>query len=83
MLDRVDKDKGGCFDMSQNLNSCDGGHLTINEVRVLPISKGSNLIVCNRCFLIEMKARQVGSKVNGKDKYDFPKWDELKKYEAE
>jgi hypothetical protein len=70
--------------MRKNLNSCDGGHLTINPVKVLPISKaGGNLIVCYQCFLKEMKARIKGAKINGKDKYDFPKWDELKEYKAE
>ncbi len=66
------------------MNSCDGGHLTINPVRVLPISKdGGNLIVCYQCFLKELKDRTQKAKVNGADKYDFPKWDELKEYKEE
>ncbi len=64
----------------QNLKSCDGGHLTINTVKVLPISEGSgNLIVCRQCFLDELKGRFQ----KGKEKYDFPKWDELNEHKPE
>ena len=42
----------------KNLNGCDVGHQLYEEVRVLPLGGGANLIVCYDDFLSEMQYRR-------------------------
>ena len=64
------------------VNACDFGHTT-EEVRVLPVSEGgSNIIICKKCFKVEMKSRHRDSMRYGVENYEFPKWKDLKIYEA-
>jgi len=65
---------------NKEIHSCDQGHLTIEEVRVLPISKHSNLIICNKHFEREMRYRKEQAKTYGKENFEFPKWEDLKIY---
>lgn len=66
--------------MKEEINSCDGGHETTDEVRVLPISKnGGNVIVCRKCFFKEIDER---IKRHGEDA-TAPKWRDLTIYKSE
>ena len=50
------------------------------EVRLLPTTKGSNAILCNSCYNYELTYRRRRQK-EGRGKYEFPKWQDLKVYE--
>ena len=67
-------------------NSCDGGHLTNMEVRLLPLNKdqGSNLIVCFNHYLEEIKWRKMRNIALGDfAKFDLPTWESLEIYTGE
>ena len=66
---------------NKEINSCDGGHLTKEEVRVMPIGKDANAIVCNKCFEKETKFQKYKEKKYGTI-FTFPKWEDLKIYET-
>lgn len=60
-----------------NINHCDHGHATIDQVRKLPYGspeQGGNLIVCYRHFIKEIAARaEQGDNM-------LPTWNSLKIY---
>lgn len=64
------------------MNDCDHGHRTASEVRVLPVSSDSNIIVCHHHFLQEIKYRQSRMK-SGLGHWEIPKWEELEVYKQE
>lgn len=54
------------------------------EVRVLPISGDSNIIVCKTCFMHEMKFRHERNKeLAFACRFDIPKWESLEIYSPE
>lgn len=65
-----------------NKNDCDHGHRTASEVRVLPISSSSNIIVCHHHFRQEIEYRQSRIKA-GLGEWEIPKWEELEVYKLE
>lgn len=65
-------------------NSCDYGHETCNEIRVLPLDRlenGSNILICNKHYKHEMSYRKERAKETNPDNWDFPTWESLKVYE--
>lgn len=65
------------------LNVCDFGHKTAEKTKLLPISKGgSNLIICEKCFNLEMRSRRIQAKQYGSENFEFPEWKDLKIYET-
>ena len=68
-----------------NFNDCDHGHYghrTKSEVRVLPVSCHSNIIVCRHHFLQEMEYRRSRIKA-GLGHWEIPKWEDLEVYKQE
>lgn len=63
---------GSYWPIKASINSCDYGHQTPEQVRVLPMGAGGNLIVCRGHYAVEAKGRE-----------DCPRWEELKVYGAE
>ena len=61
-----------------NWNCCGSGPHSGPEVRVLPLSKGSNLILCKLCYSKEMRYRR--ERIAEDVPFDLPKWDDLKVY---
>lgn len=64
-------------------NNCDGGSCRerFGEVRVLPIGKQGNAILCHRCFLVEMAFRRdTNEGLHESVQYDTPSWAELEVY---
>lgn len=45
------------------MNTCDHGHDTVEEVRVLPIGGQGNLILCKKHFMAEMNFRREENRV--------------------
>jgi hypothetical protein len=66
---------------NKEINSCDGGHLTTEEVRVMPIGKDANAIVCFKCYEKEIKFQKIKKKQYGTI-FTFPEWKDLKIYET-
>lgn len=73
--------------MCNILNTCDHGHETHGEVRVLPLGSteySSNLIVCRHHYGVEMAWRRERNKTLGESaKFELPKWADLKIYTDE
>ncbi len=65
------------------MNTCDHGHQTTEEVRVLPLGRSphhGNLILCRRHYQREMTYRRERARETGADKWEFPEWDTLDVY---
>ena len=61
------------------MNTCDHGHETPGEVRVLPLSREphhGNVIVCREHHAAELRYREDRANETGRDKWDFPAWEE-------
>jgi hypothetical protein len=69
----------------QTLNTCDHGHDTTEEVRVLPISEnGGNAIICRAHYHEEMRFRLYRNReLEDFAKFDLPRWEDLKVYNSE
>lgn len=66
------------------MNCCDYGHETKKQVRRLPISEDSAVIVCITHYWAEMHFRQERNKELDKScQFDLPKWNSLKVYKVE
>jgi hypothetical protein len=80
-------------------NSCDGGHDTNGEIRVLPFS-GGNLLLCRSCYRKELASREEWNRQNAPYKIfwqdgetikhiknpravETPSWYDLKVYNPE
>lgn len=59
------------------MNHCDHNHETSGEIRRLPTGGDAAVLVCRRHFDAEIAHRVERSKQTGRDKWDFPAWDEL------
>lgn len=59
-------------------NSCDHGHQTAGEVRLLPIGGGGNVIVCRSHYLheIQFRLKRIADGVP----FDLPEWESLTVY---
>jgi hypothetical protein len=58
-------------------NSCDGGHETQHEVRRLPISEDSAVLVCRSHYNKEMAFRRDRQRET-QVAWDFPTWESLR-----
>ena len=67
----------------ENAN-CDKNECTkINpEVRLLPYGGGGNMIVCRACYEHEMKYRKERNAETRENRFQLPKWEDLKVYET-
>lgn len=65
------------------INQCDQGHGMDYTVKLLPLGGSGNAILCFRCFHKEMKFREERNKtlVFESNKFDLPKWGDLKVYD--
>lgn len=66
----------------QNYN-CDGNRCqnANSQVRVLPLSGNSNLILCQDCFDHEIKYRKARNKeLEKQNRFGLPVWDQLEIY---
>ena len=65
-------------------SDCDGsGPHSCGEIRILPITRDSNAVVCHACYRHEMAFR-LGITANGSLPVpDLPSWESLKVYEGE
>ncbi len=64
-------------------NTCDAGHTTQHQVKVLPVVNG-NSILCHFHFDKEIKYRAVrNQELDESSKFDIPKWTDLKVYNPE
>lgn len=63
------------------MNTCDHGHDTTHEVRLLPYGGGGNIIVCLTHYNVEMKYRRERNRELGDaNQFDLPTWHALKVY---
>ncbi len=73
--------------MSNFKNTCDYGHDTNGQVRVLPLTLGenhSNLIVCKTHYWEEIKNRiETNKTLSESAKFKLPEWFSLKVYDWE
>jgi len=66
------------------MNSCDYGHQTPAEIRVLPVGGGGNALLCHRHYLVEMDFRRYRNRdLDDACKFDLPAWEDLEVYEWE
>lgn len=68
--------------MAYHNDNCDGsGPCSRGEVRVLPLSGQSNIILCERCFDHELTWRRARNKeLAVHAKFDLPQWATLEVY---
>lgn len=66
-------------------NNCDGsGPHSGTEVRILPTSPGSNVILCRADFVREISWRKERNRDLSDDaKFDLPSWESLEIYTGE
>lgn len=62
------------------MNSCDHGHETPHETRVLPIGGSSNVIICHRHYLTEAAFRRDGARRYDPKDWTMPSWESLTVY---
>lgn len=60
------------------MNTCDHGHETSGETRLLPYGGGGNIITCYQHYLTELAWRK--ERIADGVPYDLPAWDELRRY---
>ena len=65
--------------------NCDGIYCQFEqgEVRVLPLSSRSNLIVCQACYRWEIKWRKLQNLDYKQELYSLPTWESLEVYTGE
>lgn len=63
-------------------NSCDHGHQTSQEVRLLPLGAGGNVIICLDHFCDEITFRRERNRNLDKEcQFDLPAWEDLVIYD--
>lgn len=62
-------------------NTCDHDHDTRDEIRRLPTSGSTAVLVCRKHYLEEIKFRRERNLVDGIEKFDLPRWEDLEVYE--
>lgn len=61
------------------MNVCDHDHETADEVKLLPLGGGANIIVCYHHYTVEISSRLFKLAKWGVD-VSLPEWDNLKRY---
>jgi len=67
--------------MVQNINHCDHGHATTDEVRALPTGGDAQVIICYRHYLKEYDWRK--SQIANGVPFQLPEWESLPIYTGE